>query len=365
MIIAIEDAEAGMILESNVVSSNRVKLLPVGTMLSSEMIEVLKKKGVSKLHVTENRKYHVELKTYAREYFKRKQSITATMAEVADEKIMNKVMEILHFIRKLPYIENLLIDLKGVNSYVFEHSFNVMILAMIVAEKLRWSKDDIIEAGIAGLLHNIGTIELSEELLNKKGKLTTAEVEEMKKHTIFGYEKLNQESQLPKSTGLAALLHHENLDGTGYPFGLKQEKIHPVAQLIAVVDKYDAIISKRPYRNKHISHDEALEILYKMGYREINGDMVAAFRGTLTFYPVDAKIVLNNGDIASVKSINKSFATRPSVMVYGNINGEMYKQPFLLNLNQDLTIQITGYLDQHQETETSTEEISENNDAQN
>ena len=115
-------------------------------------------------------------------------------------------------------------------------------------------------------LHDIGKIGISDQILKKPGSLTKEEFEEMKKHAIIGYkiieriERDSGESELLNYAKIFALNHHENWDGTGYPNGLKGNKIPLEGRIMAIIDVYDALVSERPYK-KAFTHEEAIKII--------------------------------------------------------------------------------------------------------
>ncbi|MDM8534213.1 HD domain-containing protein [Clostridiaceae bacterium HSG29] len=109
----------------------------------------------------------------------------------------------------------------------------------------------------AGLVHDIGKILISKDIINKKGKLTNGEYEEIKKHPIFGYKALNK-SKVTEDIAKIVLEHHERIDGAGYPNGLKGDEISIESKIIAIADSYDAMTSERTYK-KSMTNEEALE----------------------------------------------------------------------------------------------------------
>ena len=141
------------------------------------------------------------------------------------------------------------------------HSENVANLTCRVCEYLHCKKVFTIHATICAYLHDIGKLAIPSEILNKPGKLTDEEYEIMKTHTTIGYEMCMKDLKLrPYSEG--AYYHHEALDGTGYPQGLKKKDIPYVAQIIRVCDEYDAIVTKRQYTT-HVNISETLKELIK------------------------------------------------------------------------------------------------------
>lgn len=149
------------------------------------------------------------------------------------------------------------IEVKDV--YTEGHGQRVRKYSCNIAEKMNLSKEQIDNISIAALLHDIGKIGISTEILNKPGSLTEEEYEIIKKHPEYSkkiLEKINDFSQIMQ----LAYLHHENFDGSGYPLGLKGDEIPIGAQIIHLADAYDAMTSQRAYR-KAMSKQEAIEII--------------------------------------------------------------------------------------------------------
>jgi putative nucleotidyltransferase with HDIG domain len=137
------------------------------------------------------------------------------------------------------------------DTYTLHHSENVARYAVNIAEKLKLSKDQCTIIRIGGLLHDIGKIGIPEHILNKPGKLTEDEFAIIKDHPTIGYEIIKHISYF-KQNGILdiVLYHHERYDGKGYPSGLKGDQIPLVARIVAVADTFDAMSSRRVYRNE-------------------------------------------------------------------------------------------------------------------
>jgi putative two-component system response regulator len=146
------------------------------------------------------------------------------------------------------------------DNYTLGHTQRVASLAESLGKRLQLSEKEISALRIGGILHDVGKIGISEEILNKPGKLNEREWEIMKNHPVIGYRIC-----LPMKSTLGLALdvvrhHHEKLDGSSYPDGLKGEEISLAARIMCVVDIYDALVTERPYR-KALTKDKALKIL--------------------------------------------------------------------------------------------------------
>ena len=133
------------------------------------------------------------------------------------------------------------------DKYTTGHALRVADYSMEISKRLGMSKEEQQRLYAAGLLHDIGKIGVPDDILNKTSKLTDAEYEIIKTHTVIGADILETISELP-DLSVGARFHHEKYDGTGYPNRLKGEEIPKLAQIIAVADAYDAMTSSRSYR---------------------------------------------------------------------------------------------------------------------
>lgn len=132
--------------------------------------------------------------------------------------------------------------------YTAGHSRRVALYAKMIASRMDFSDDEIEEIYYAGLIHDVGKLGIDNKIINKSGKLTDEEYAEIKRHPDFGYEILKGISVKGKFAD-GAMCHHERIDGKGYPEGLTGDKIPLLAKIIAVADAYDAMTSKRSYRD--------------------------------------------------------------------------------------------------------------------
>ncbi len=130
----------------------------------------------------------------------------------------------------------------------FTHSANVAFYAAILATKLGFSVDEVQQITTGGLLHDLGKLEISEDILCKPGRLDEAEFREIKKHPLIGFRRLANRPELSYGQLMMVYQHHERLDGKGYPVGCASDEIHIWSKICSVVDVYEALTSQRPYR---------------------------------------------------------------------------------------------------------------------
>lgn len=181
-------------------------------------------------------------------------------------------------------------DLKTFDEYTYKHSVNVTVLSMIIGTSLKLSYKEMFNLGRAALLHDIGKMFVSKEILNKPGKLDTSEMEIMKNHSQFGYKYLKKRYGFSTLTYNGVLDHHEKYDGTGYPDGLKGDKIDIISRIMAVIDVYDALVNDRAYKKA-------------MPYSEVE-DYIISQSGK-AFDPKIVNIFINSKE--KLKAINEQY----------------------------------------------------------
>lgn len=154
------------------------------------------------------------------------------------------------FIMSDDQISTQLIKLTSHDFYTYTHSVNVGIFSMLLAKAVFKDSDahDMHELASGFFLHDIGKVRIDQELINKQGRFTAEEMQLMKRHPEYGYKLLSETSHLTKECRIIVMHHHERVDGTGYPKGLKGEDIHIYGRICCIADVYDALTSQRSYK---------------------------------------------------------------------------------------------------------------------
>jgi len=155
------------------------------------------------------------------------------------------------------------------------HSYKVANMAVAFAIKLNLPLQIIEDTSTAALLHDIGKIKIPKNILNKPGKLTENEFQIIKKHSQYGFDILKNTNQLTH-IAKAVLCHHEKINGTGYPTGKAGQEIPLIAQILSIIDVYEAITSDRSYR-KAMTRKEAFQVMYDGMETHFNSTLVKNF----------------------------------------------------------------------------------------
>ncbi|WP_309123377.1 HD-GYP domain-containing protein [Paenibacillus sp.] len=206
----------------------------------------------------------------------------------------------------------------GPDDYLIHNGIMVGLTSYLLARWQGYQQKDWIPIAFAGILHDIGTMRIDDAILQKPSKLTAAEFEELKKHTIIGYNLLKNIAGLNEGVKLSALQHHERHDGSGYPLGVKGDKIHAYAKLVAVTDVFHAMTTSRQYK-KASSPYLVLEELMKEAFGRLEPTLVQTFINKLTSFHNGTVVRLNDGAVAEIVFTDRSNPTRPMVNVNGTI----------------------------------------------
>ena len=250
------------------------------------------------------------------------------------EYCMPLVDDITSSVRRNPGAIVSLARLKTSDNYTYMHSVAVCALMVSLAHKLELSDAETREAGLAGLVHDIGKALMPPEILNKPGALTDAEVAIIKTHPQAGYDLLMEARGVGDGAMDVCLHHHEKINGKGYPFGLEGDRISVVARMGAVCDVYDAITSNRPYK---AGWDPALSI-QKMAQwsREGHFDegVLQAFVKSIGIYPVGALVRLGSQRLAVVVEQSAESLLAPKVKVLYDVTTRRPLVPELIDLSR-------------------------------
>lgn len=151
-------------------------------------------------------------------------------------------------------------DLRTYDDYTYAHSVNVAVICCVIGVGMELSESELTQLATAALLHDLGKLSIPPEILNKPGRLTQEEYQIMKSHATLSYELIRERWDIPANVKTAVLYHHENVDGSGYPQGIDASQQSLFIRILHVADVYDALVSKRPYKEPYSPY-EASEYL--------------------------------------------------------------------------------------------------------
>jgi putative nucleotidyltransferase with HDIG domain len=208
-----------------------------------------------------------------------------------------------------------LINIKEKEEGIYHHSLNVSVLAIMLGKKAKLTASEMHELGMAALFHDIGKSRIEKKVLKKKGRLTRAELTIIQLHPQYGVDILTKSGVRDAGVLHAVMEHHEHCSGTGYPAGLKREKISKLARIIAIIDSYDNLCNN-PDVEKRMTPYEALSHIYTHQQHQIDVELLSMFIRSIGIYPPGTVLQLSNGEIGIVITINPENPLKPSLLLY-------------------------------------------------
>jgi len=203
-------------------------------------------------------------------------------------------------------------------------SVNTAILAALTSQELHLPNHKINNIVSGALLHDIGMIRLSKGITEKKGGLSDAEFEQIKSHTLHSSKIVSKELFGNSEVNLIALHHHERWDGKGYPDQLSENAIDMGARIVSVADAFEAMVSKKSYRESILGY-QAIKNMLADNARRFDPAVIMAFTKIMGIYPIGSIIKLNDESVARVLSVNSNAPLRPVVQLLVNKTGKVYK----------------------------------------
>jgi HD-GYP domain-containing protein (c-di-GMP phosphodiesterase class II) len=211
-----------------------------------------------------------------------------------------------------PNIFRLFEAIKAKDNYTFEHSVGVGVLATLIGKWLKMPEAELASLSLAAILHDIGKVRVPTEILVKPSKLTNEENQGMKAHTVFGYELLKNTVGISHRMALVALQHHENEDGSGYPFGLGKDRIDYFSKIVAVADIFLTKSSNRPH-HEEIPFFEIVSQMRQEAFGKLEPYIVSIFISNITKRLIGKKVRLTDGRAGEIILINPNNDVNPLV----------------------------------------------------
>ncbi|WP_153127343.1 HD-GYP domain-containing protein [Peribacillus tepidiphilus] len=353
--ISTESLKPGLRLGKSIYNERGQVLLNEGVELTDRLILRLKEMGIPFVYISDQKTDHLNPRNSISDELRREaiQTIESTFAQLesadlassfviekASKRLMELIRTIMNEIKGNQELLSLLSDVYTYDHYIFTHSLNVTLYTLAIGMELKLNQKQMEVLGMGAILHDVGKMMLPTEILMKPGRLTDEEFEVVKRHSEYGFQILRGVQNLPLLVAHCAYQHHERLDGSGYPRGLKGDDIHSFGKIIAVADVFDAVTSNRVYRRAMLPH-EGLEILYAGAGIQFDKKVVEAFRKAVAIYPVGLTVELNDRRKGIVSRQNMGISDRPVLEILEE-NGIELNKPYELNLKDHLDLIIVN-----------------------
>lgn len=335
--IPVDKLSVGMVLGDDVINSNGLILIPRKTMIQQkhifrlklyDILSVVIEDVIEPIHADEAPSEVVlqidssqqAFNEFRNIYIEKEVEIKDQLYAISNgEPIhINKLLDISHSLldglKTKSSLFNYLYNLRTADDYTYTHSINVSLLCNIFGNWLKLPQDQVEELTTAGLLHDIGKIKVDQNILNKPGKLTPQEFEKIKKHSKLGYDILKDQKNISENIKFAVLMHHEKINGTGYPLGLKDAEIHDYAKIISIVDIYDAMTSNRSYHKK-FSPFKVIQIFEQDSFGLLDTAFLFVFLENIAHNYLGKMVKLSTGEEGKIIFIHNNAPSRPIIEI--------------------------------------------------
>jgi HD-GYP domain-containing protein (c-di-GMP phosphodiesterase class II) len=344
-LVATEMIDETMVLARNVYAG-KCLILKAGTKNISKYLRSLKNMGIHYLYVEDEVSEDIIIPDAISEESRQKckDVLMNTLNDLQKgqtlklNKLADNVENIISEIMSNNDLQLSLSDLSAMDEYTFTHSVSTTVYALLIGYGLKYSRKMMANLAMGTLLHDIGKTVLDPAIVYKEDALNDAEFEYVKKHAVCGYELLRDAPNIPTMAKEITLNHHEKLDGTGYPRGLKDDELNEFARISAIADVYDALTSDRCYRKKWPTY-KAVDFLIENSGTKFDPDLVRIFIQRIAVYPNGSMVRLSDGNIAIVKEQNKYAPLRPIVRVIADNKGNKITT-YIINLMKVLSVTV-------------------------
>ncbi|OGO76783.1 MAG: hypothetical protein A2Y23_08895 [Clostridiales bacterium GWB2_37_7] len=261
-----------------------------------------------------------------------------------ENKDIDQIKKIISEVLNNDSIIKLLITIRPLGENVFNHSINVALYSLCVGKEMFMPYNRLKVLGTAAILHDIGMHRVSKDIIYKAQPLNDEEKKILQMHPRYSFEILQQKNGINLEISSIVLQHHERSDGTGYPNGLRNDKIHQMSKIISICDIFDALTSDRPYRQR-FEKNESIEYLLSAGENTYSSEIVQGLANSISIYPFGKWVMLSTGEIGIIVNQEEEniLNYRPIVMIYIGSNGNELEKPLIIDLslriNDDISIE--------------------------
>ena len=321
-VIRIENLKDDMVLARPLFQKYGIVLLNEGATNLVRYKEKFKQMGIFYLYVEDDESRGIEIDDVVKQETRNEgRRVVGQMLKklLNKQRIhMNEIQEVVtsiidDILTNKTVIVNLT-DLKNTDDYLYGHAVNVSVLALIIGHAKGYSEKQLMYLGTGAILHDIGLALLPEDIVRKpEEKMTSEEKKIYRSHPKLGYETVKNSWDVDAFSKLIIWGHHECLDGTGYPRGLKGNDLHEMARIVAVCDAYDELTSNEIEPGKKMPSYLAMEYLSLNAGIKFDAEIIELFLKHIATYPVGSMVTLNDGRAGIVEKQNEGFPMRPVV----------------------------------------------------
>jgi HD-GYP domain-containing protein (c-di-GMP phosphodiesterase class II) len=321
--LKVNDLFENMVVAMDIFDDNKNIVLYKDTVLTKYLIKLLKSLNLNKVYVKENEKFFLNnIKLFEETYKNSVYYIKKFFKLFEEENNLNEnlVNEITNLIYSCKDSKKLILDIicKEIpkKEYMFNHTLNVALTSMLIAKWIDKNETFIKDLIKASILHDVGLLKIPKSII-EKDELDEINLREYKKHPLIGFKGIKDKTNFSKDIQLAVLMHHEKENGLGYPNSYKRDEIHFYAKILAVVEFYNEMITKRVNRSLH-NPFKVMELLNR-SISIYDQSIVKMFLDNVLSHYVGYKVMLSDGQLAEVMYINDRNLSSPIVKINNDV----------------------------------------------
>ena len=344
--ININEITGHEVLAKDIISDTGTTLMITGTVIKKEYVQKLKWLNVNYIYIQDDTQQKMkssenmeqQIKEQCQERVKEVIELYASYGIEQLTPIVSIADCIINDVLEEPEVIYNVCGIRERSEGAFAHCVNVCAMSVLIALRMKMPTEKIKEIAIGCLLHDIGVTHYAGSM-EHGADVEVSDVNEYKKHVIYGYSIVNAESWVSPLSKEIVLSHHERLDGSGYPFGIQGKKIKKAVRIVAVCDTFDRMVYG--VGGKKYKVYEAIDYIVSQADILFDISVVKVFLDTVAAYPNGSVVTTNRGDKAIVLRQNRKCPTRPVIRKIEDVNGVRYVGEEEIDLVQDLTLFIT------------------------
>lgn len=307
---------AGYRVIKNIYNGNGVLMLPASVVLTNKDIELLLRQNI-RLEANDVEQVTIEqLVNCSIVEIKHVFGKVRNTGQIPYRHLRERVLPIVIAMSAHPDLKPVFSYLEHHDEYTYRHSIGVAIIARLIGIAKGMKSHELMELTMAAFLHDIGKAKIPDEILNKPGKLSAEEFNQVKQHTLLGYELISGMEGFTHRQALVVLQHHEREDGGGYPYGLTGDEIDPHSKIVAIADVFHAMISKRVYKEP-IPFYAVLQRMSENAFGVLEPSTTLLFLKRIMDMLIGHSVMLSNGDCGKIIMVNPHDPISPLVEVNG------------------------------------------------
>lgn len=349
-IVSVDALKGGEILASPILTEECQILIGKGTLIKESYIGTIKELNIKEVAIEESNDLEEESKIILKKEVKK--DCLTKVKDILERHTYNNnanlmeiniaAKEVIEDILENENVSNKVFEIKERSADLYEHSVSVCSLATLAALKLELSKKQVYEIGVASLLHDLGLRYVTVPYENQDiTQLNKKDLEEFKKHTVYGYTAVQNESWISEKAKQMILFHHERIDGSGYPLHAKEISIE--SQILGVCEFLDEQLCGIGCVRTKVH--EAIQYVQALKGTVFKKDIVDSILTFMAVYPVGTTVKLSDGSVGIVVKQSEHFADRPILQILIDKNGSPCEEETLLDLTKIHNVVIDSVLD--------------------